>query len=82
MGLSVINEVATVFTNFITSLNGVARAIAWIGLGLIAIVVIYYLFTGIVYLAKAFVHLKVKYLGVALLLLGMMLLAIALVIPG
>ncbi len=82
MGLSILNELATVFTNFISGLNGISRVIAWIGIGLIAIVIIYYLLIGITYLAKAFIHMKVKYLGPMLLLLGLLLLTIAIIIPS
>jgi len=82
VGLSILDEIATTFTHFISGFNGVARALAWIGIGLIAMVIIYYLFIGIVRLAKAFVNMRVKYLGLVLLLFGLVLLTIAIIIPS
>ncbi|ADM27983.1 hypothetical protein Igag_1177 [Ignisphaera aggregans DSM 17230] len=82
MGLSVLSEIATASTNFISGLSGISRVMAWIGIGLIAIVITYYLFIGIVRLAKAFVNMKVKYLGLVLLLFGLVLLTIAMIIPS
>ena len=81
MGLEELAEVFNHFTLLINSGSAVAKAFAWIGITLIAIVTVYYLATGIVKLAKAFWRMNVRYLGLVVLMLGIVFIAISLIIP-
>lgn len=76
--LSIFKSVARAMYN--TS-SGISSILAWIGVILVAIVIVYYAFTGITKAIKAFLHMKVRYLGIFTLVLGLTLIAIAIILP-
>lgn len=81
MGLNELSSVLNYFTALVRSSSDIARAFAWIGVILIAIVIVYYISIGIIRLGRAFLRMKVKYLGPVLLLLGVLFIAISIIIP-
>jgi hypothetical protein len=81
MGLEELNNVLGHFTVLFRSGSSVAGIFAWIGIILIAIVLIYYISVGFVKLTKAFLRMKVKYLGLVLMIVGIIFIALSIVIP-
>lgn len=76
--LSIFRSIAKASYNMSSSMSSI---IAWIGIILVAIVVVYYIAVGITKAVKAFLHMRVKYLGIFTLLLGVALIAIAMILP-
>lgn len=78
-------EVSRTFQSIANILSGtkpgVSSMIAWIGIILIAIVIIYYLTVGFTRAIKAFLNMKVRYVGIFTLLLGVLLIVLAIVLP-
>jgi len=81
MGLEELNNVLGHFIVLFRSSSSVAGIFAWIGIILIAIVLIYYISLGFVKLTKAFLRMKVKYLGLVLMITGIIFIALSIVIP-
>ena len=81
MGAETLSEILKHFSLIANGSSSIAKLFAWIGITLIAIVILYYVFVGLVKLFKAFWRLNVKYLGFVLLMLGIVFITIALVIP-
>ncbi|MEM0490616.1 MAG: hypothetical protein QXH73_05310 [Ignisphaera sp.] len=79
-----VEEVVQIFSSIANKLSGMttgtAYTLAWIGIILIAIVVMYYLIVALVKVSKAFLNMRVKYLGIFVLLLGLALITIAVLI--
>ncbi|MEM1542209.1 MAG: hypothetical protein QW101_05245 [Ignisphaera sp.] len=77
-------EVVQIFSSIANKLSGMttgtAHTLAWMGIILIVIVIVYYLVVGLVKVGKAFLNMRVKYLGVFVLLLGLALITIAILI--
>lgn len=84
MGIHEVGQVVHELQSRIASLSiGIdgARVLAWIGILLIALVVLYYIVIGVTKAVKAFLNMRVKYLGLLLLTLGVACLGLAMVLP-
>lgn len=81
MGLEELNNVLSYFTPLLRGSSDIARMFAWIGVVLIAIVLIYYISLSFIKLAKAFLGMKVKYLGLVLLTVGVIFITLSIIIP-
>lgn len=76
-----LNSVLSHFTILFKNSSDLAKMFAWIGMILIAIVLIYYISAGLVKLTKAFLGMKVKYVGLVLLTLGAVFVTLSIIIP-
>jgi uncharacterized membrane protein YidH (DUF202 family) len=81
MGVQALYDVLTHIWRGLSPLSNASQVLAWIGIALIAIVVLYYLMLGIVKLLKIFWRMNIKYLGPVLLMLGLILIVLAVIIP-
>lgn len=81
MGLEELNSVLNHFAILYGSSSNIAKIFAWIGIILVAIVLLYYISVGFVRLTKAFLGMRVKYLGIVLLALGAVFITLSIVIP-
>ncbi len=81
MGLEELNSVLSHFILLFRGGSDIAKIFAWIGIVLIAIVLIYYISLGFIKLTKAFLGMKVKYLGLVLLTIGAVFITLSIIIP-
>jgi hypothetical protein len=81
MGVEALVEVLNHFSAILGNSSGATKILAWVGIALVTIVVIYYVAIGFIKLLKVFWRMNVKYLGLVLFMLGVVFIAISLILP-
>jgi hypothetical protein len=83
--LMALSDVITIFNKVTNAIHGgfqgASSVFAWIGVILIAMVLLYYAVYGIVKMIKLFLNLKIKYLGMIIFMLGIVFIVLAMILP-
>ncbi len=81
MGLDVIHSLAKTFSSIVSGFKGIDIVLAYIGIGILALITIYYLIIGLAKGIRAVLNMEIKKFVLALALTGVAMIAIAVVIP-
>lgn len=85
MGFEEVSQVLYSVANALSRLAGaeigLPSLLAWLGITLVFIVAVYYVFVGVAKTVKLLLNMRAKYLGIFTLALGLALIAIAILLP-